>query len=51
MECYELLATCVQHEIDHLNCVVFIDHVSKMKRDFIMRKVKKVKKLIINNDG
>ncbi|PIR37316.1 MAG: peptide deformylase [Alphaproteobacteria bacterium CG11_big_fil_rev_8_21_14_0_20_39_49] len=51
MECDELLATCVQHEIDHLNGVVFIDHVSKMKRDFIMRKVKKVKKLIINNDS
>ncbi len=42
--CDGLLATCVQHEIDHLNGVVFIDHVSKLKRDVIMRKVKKIKK-------
>lgn len=43
MVCDELLATCVQHEIDHLNGVVFIDHVSKMKRDFILRKLKKLR--------
>jgi peptide deformylase len=45
LECDELLATCVQHEIDHLNGVVFIDHVSKLKADMIMRKMKKLKKL------
>lgn len=45
MECDGLLATCIQHEIDHLNGVVFIDHVSKLKADVIMRKVKKLKKL------
>jgi peptide deformylase len=50
IQCDELLSTCVQHEIDHLNGVVFIDHVSKMKHDFIMRKVKKVKKLITKNN-
>lgn len=50
MECDELLSTCVQHEIDHLDGVVFIDHVSKMKRDMIMRKVKKVKKQLINKN-
>lgn len=44
MECSGLLATCIQHEMDHLNGVVFIDHVSKMKRDMILRKVKKIKK-------
>lgn len=44
LECDGLLATCVQHEMDHLNGVVFIDHVSKLKRDTIMRKVKKLKK-------
>ncbi|MCE3231992.1 MAG: peptide deformylase [Rickettsiaceae bacterium] len=43
--CDGLLATCVQHEMDHLNGVVFIDHVSRLKRDVIMRKVKKLKKL------
>jgi peptide deformylase len=46
IECNGLLATCVQHEIDHLNGVVFIDHVSRLKRDVILRKVKKLKKLI-----
>lgn len=45
IECDDLLATCVQHEIDHLNGVVFIDHVSKMKRDMVMRKIKKLRKL------
>ena len=44
IECDELLATCIQHEIDHLNGVVFIDHLSKLKRSMIMQKVKKLKK-------
>lgn len=48
MRCDGLLATCVQHEMDHLNGVVFIDHVSKLKRDMIMRKMKKLKKLTNN---
>ncbi len=34
-----LLATCVQHEIDHLNGVLFIDHISKLKRDRVMTQV------------
>jgi peptide deformylase len=37
-----LLATCLQHEIDHLNGVLFIDHISKLKRDMVMRKFKKL---------
>lgn len=44
IECDGLLATCVQHEIDHLNGVVFIDHVSKMKHDMVMNKMRKLKK-------
>lgn len=36
-----LLAACVQHEIDHLNGVLFIDHLSRLKRDMIWRKVLK----------
>lgn len=36
-----LLATCVQHEIDHLDGILFLDHVSKLKRDMLMRKLKK----------
>ena len=39
-----LLATCVQHEIDHLNGVLFIDYLSKHKRDRVMTKFKKAAK-------
>ena len=37
-----LLATCLQHEIDHLNGVLFVDHISKLKRDIVMRRFKKL---------
>ncbi|MCH1559658.1 MAG: peptide deformylase, partial [Alphaproteobacteria bacterium] len=33
-----LLATCIQHEIDHLNGILFIDHISKLKREIILKK-------------
>ena len=36
-----LLATCIQHEVDHLNGVLFIDHLSKLKKDIIIKKTKK----------
>jgi peptide deformylase len=36
-----LLATCIQHEMDHLNGILFIDHISRLKRDRIIRKLKK----------
>ena len=39
-----LLATCIQHEIDHLNGVLFIDHISKIKRKMAVEKVLKQKK-------
>ncbi|TCK30543.1 peptide deformylase [Ancylobacter aquaticus] len=39
-----LLATCVQHEIDHLNGVLFIDHISKLKRDRVITKFTKLAK-------
>ena len=39
MQATGLLAACVQHEIDHLNGVLFLDHLSRLKRDMIMRKV------------
>ncbi|WAC27667.1 peptide deformylase [Ancylobacter sp. SL191] len=39
-----LLATCVQHEIDHLNGVLFIDHISKLKRDRVLTKFTKLAK-------
>jgi peptide deformylase len=37
-----ILATCLQHEIDHLNGVLFIDHISKLKRDRVVRKFTKL---------
>ena len=43
MEASGLLATCLQHEIDHLNGVLFIDHISKLKRDIVVRKFTKAK--------
>ena len=39
-----LLAVCLQHEIDHLNGVLFIDHLSRLKRDILLKKVAKAKK-------
>ena len=40
-----LLATCLQHEIDHLDGVLFVDHLSALKRNMIMRKMVKEKRL------
>ncbi|HZH28584.1 MAG TPA: peptide deformylase [Azospirillaceae bacterium] len=39
-----LLARCIQHEIDHLDGILFIDHLSKLKRDMFLRKMQKVKR-------
>jgi peptide deformylase len=39
-----LLATCLQHEIDHLDGVLFIDHLTSLKRNIILRKLLKSKK-------
>ncbi len=41
-----LLATCIQHEVDHLDGVLFIDHLSKLKKDLILKKNKKQTKEI-----
>jgi peptide deformylase len=43
MEAEDLLSQCIQHEIDHLNGVLFIDHISKLKRDMIVKKVEKAR--------
>ena len=40
-----LMATCLQHEIDHLNGVLFIDHISRLKRDRVIKKFQKAQKL------
>ncbi len=39
-----LLSTCIQHEIDHLNGVLFIDHISRLKRDMVLKKLAKARK-------
>ena len=39
-----LLAVCLQHEIDHLNGILFIDHLSRLKRDMIMKKLIKARR-------
>ena len=41
-----LLATCLQHEIDHLNGVLFIDHISRLKREMVIKKFTKAAKSI-----
>ena len=38
LEANGLLSTCIQHEIDHLNGVLFIDHISRLKKEVILRK-------------
>ncbi|MDE0796701.1 MAG: peptide deformylase [Alphaproteobacteria bacterium] len=45
------LATCVQHEIDHLDGVLFVDHISGLKRGMIMRKLTKLKKQDVKADA
>lgn len=42
--CTGLLATCIQHEIDHLNGVVFLDHLSRLKRQMILKKIRKAER-------
>ena len=42
VEAEGLMATCLQHEIDHLNGVLFIDYISKLKRDMVVRRFKKL---------
>ncbi|QNQ11227.1 peptide deformylase [Sphingomonas alpina] len=39
-----LMATAIQHEIDHLNGVLFIDHISRLKRDMVLKKLAKARK-------
>lgn len=45
MEAEDLLSICIQHEIDHLNGVLFIDYLSALKRNMIIRKVEKAKRM------
>ena len=45
LEAEGLLATCIQHEIDHLEGVLFVDHLTSIKRGMILRKLQKAKKM------
>ncbi|HTC18224.1 MAG TPA: peptide deformylase [Stellaceae bacterium] len=44
IEAKGLLATCIQHEMDHLEGVLFVDHISALKRGIILRKLGKLKR-------
>ena len=44
MECDNLLSTCIQHEINHLDGKLIIDYLSKLKKDFVIKKLSKAKK-------
>jgi len=39
-----MLATCIQHEMDHLEGILFIDHLSRLKREMVLKKLKKAKR-------
>ena len=39
-----ILSTCIQHELDHLEGILFVDHISSMRRNMILRKLKKLKR-------
>lgn len=40
-----LMATCLQHEMDHLEGILFIDHLSRLKRQMVLKKIEKARKL------
>lgn len=44
MDCEGLLAVCLQHEIDHLDGKLFVDHISRLKRDRIRKKIEKLQR-------
>jgi peptide deformylase len=44
LEAQGLLATCIQHEMDHLEGVLFVDHISAIRRNMILRKLTKAKR-------
>jgi peptide deformylase len=44
IDCDGLLATCIQHEMDHLNGIVFLDHLSRLKRQMVLKKLQKAER-------
>ena len=47
MQCSGLLSTCIQHEVQHCDCILIIDYLSKLKKDLI---IKKISKEVSNNN-
>lgn len=47
LEAVGLLSHCVQHEMDHLDGLLFVDHISRLKRNMILKKLEKTKKLLL----
>lgn len=45
LEARDVLATCIQHEMDHLEGILFVDHLSAIRRGMILRKLAKMRKL------
>lgn len=45
LDCEGLLSVCIQHEIDHLEGTLFVDHISSLKRSMILRKLQKAKRI------
>ena len=41
-----LMATCLQHEMDHLEGILFIDHLSRLKRQMVLKKIEKARKMV-----
>ncbi|MCA8885220.1 MAG: peptide deformylase, partial [Hyphomonadaceae bacterium] len=48
-DCEGIYAVCIQHEMDHLEGVLFIDHLSRLKKEKALSKLKKAKKLAEEN--
>ena len=46
-----LLAACIQHEIDHLDGVLFIDRLSRLRRDIVLRRLKKEQRASLRLGG
>ena len=44
LKCDGLMSTCIQHEINHLDGKLIIDHLSKLKKDYIIKKISKIQK-------
>jgi peptide deformylase len=47
IDCEGMLAVCIQHEMDHLEGILFVDHLSRLKRDMMMKKLAKARKAAV----